>query len=70
MSVFSILAACKLAPPSPAAALLLLNWLYGTAGPGVSYEDYRDLYRKMAGPEQTALAEKCWGQWPVKPEKH
>lgn len=61
-----LIGTCKIIPPSPKAAILLLMWFWG-AVPGVSYEEYETQYQAMAGQEQTAIVEKCFGAWNATP---
>lgn len=60
-----IIGACKISPASPAAALILLGWLYGVV-PGQSYEEYRQAYSHLEGPKATARVERCFATWPIK----
>lgn len=59
-----IIGACKISPASPAAALILLGWLYGVV-PGQSYDTYKQEYTRVAGEHAAAFAEKCFSQWPM-----
>ena len=60
-----IIGACKIIPPSPKLAVLLVMWMYG-AVPGFTYEDYRKSYVDGGGQNQVAHIEKCFLDWPGK----
>ena len=58
-----MIGACKIVPPSPAAAMLLISWMFGV-DPMQPYWGYRELYAAVVGEEQTKVVEQCFLDWP------
>ena len=63
MNGFALLiGACKIVPPSPKAALILLMWFYGIE-PGRPYNDYKEAYIEAGGAAQIKQIEQCFLDW-------